>query len=269
MFCCEEAVRSFDFCAAMIYRRILNSGLKDGSMSTDEKIIAFVIYPGLTSLDFIGPLSALGHLGAPYKAVVVAETTGSFLVESGLVYFGATKTFDEVPHPFGIVVPGGGMPTIRAMANPAIQKYLRENAETAEFVASVCTGALILAAADLLHGRNATTHWGYYHELERLGATYVKKRWVEDGKFITAAGVSAGIDMGLYLAAKLKDEATAKRIQRGIEYDPEPPFGGIDWTDAEQEIIPPERADEATKTALREALALKPELYDRLMATTN
>lgn len=234
-------------------------------MSSEEKIIAFVIYPGLTSLDLIGPMASLAHLGSPYKPVVVAETTEPFLVEGDVIYFGATKTFDEVPNPFGIVVPGGGMPTIRAMANPAIRKYLLDNVDGAEFVASVCTGALILAAAGLLEGRNATTHWGYRPELEKLGATYHKKRWVEDGKFITAAGVSAGIDMGLFLSSKLTSIERAKEMQRGMEYDPEPPFGRIDWTGADALIQMPEDWDEATKNQIKEALAPMPELFDRLM----
>jgi transcriptional regulator GlxA family with amidase domain len=91
-------------------------------------------------------------------------------------------------------------------------------------VGSVCTGALILAAAGLLAGRQATTHWASHRLLERLGARYLPERWVEDGKFITSAGVSAGIDMALALTARLTDEPTARMVQLAIEYDPHPPF---------------------------------------------
>lgn len=235
-------------------------------MATDEKLIVFVIYPGLTALDLIGPVSALGHLGAPYKAVVAAETTEPFPVNGGLLMMGATATFDQVPNPYVIVVPGGGMPTIKAMANPAIQKYLRESAPGAAYVTSVCTGALILAAAGLLEGRRAATHWGYWPELEKLGAKYEHKRWVEDGKFITSAGVAAGIDMAIYLASKLTSIERAKEIQKGMEYDPDPPFGPVDWTGALESIPQPQDWPDADKAAVKEALALNPALYDRLMA---
>jgi transcriptional regulator GlxA family with amidase domain len=236
-------------------------------MTQDQtKTIAFVIYEGLTPLDFIGPLSALGHLGDPYKAVVVAEHTNPMNVESGILKFSATHTFEEVPNPYVIVVPGGGTPTIRAMANPAITDYIKKWADSAEYVTSVCTGALILAATGLLEGRKATTHWGYRPELEKLGVTYLKQRWVEDGKFITAAGVSAGIDMGLFLASRLTSEARAKEIQRGMEYDPEPPFGRIDWTGADELITDPSAYSDEQKQTFKDALAGRPDLYERIMA---
>jgi transcriptional regulator GlxA family with amidase domain len=125
------------------------------------------------------------------------------------------------------------------MGNQAIRGYLRHAAQTAPVVGSVCTGALILAAAGLLEGRQATTHWAYHRLLERLGATYVRQRWVEDSKFITSAGVSAGIDMALALVARLTDEATARMVQLAIEYDPHPPFGGIDWSQVNRDIYEP------------------------------
>jgi hypothetical protein len=121
------------------------------------------------------------------------------------------------------------MPTIRAMGNEAIRGYVRSAAETAEVAGSVCTGALILASVGLLEGRRATTHWAFYKVLEQFGAKYVRKRWVEDGKFICSAGVSAGIDAALRLAARLTDEQTAREVQCRLGYDPEPPFGGIDY----------------------------------------
>jgi hypothetical protein len=116
------------------------------------------------------------------------------------------------------------------MGNPAIQGYLRAAAPQAEVVGSVCTGALVLGAAGLLEGKRVSTHWAYAREVERLGAIYVRDRFVEDGKLITGGGVSSGIDMALALAARLTDRATSERIQLGIEYDPRPPFGAIDWS---------------------------------------
>jgi putative intracellular protease/amidase len=103
------------------------------------------------------------------------------------------------------------------MSNRAIRAYVRTAAETAEIVASVCSGALILASVGLLEGREATTHWAVASILESYGATYRRARWVEDGKFILSAGVSAGIDMGLQLAARLTDGATARQIQSSLD----------------------------------------------------
>lgn len=233
---------------------------------SEKKQIAFVLYEGLTMLDMIGPLQVLRTLGDPYEAVVVAEHTNPMPVDEGLMLFSAPYTFADIPHPVGIIVPGGGWPTIRAMANDAIRGYLLSNTESAEFIGSVCTGALILAAADLLEGRDATTHWGYQPELEKFGATYKRERWVEDGKFITAAGVSAGIDMALHLAARLVGEERARQIQLGIEYDPQPPLGGLDYAGVEDAIQKPEDWTVETKGRFREALANRPEIYDRLMS---
>jgi transcriptional regulator GlxA family with amidase domain len=130
----------------------------------------------------------------------------------------------------------------------------------------VCTGALILAAVALLEGRQVTTHWAYhplhwaYHRLlERLGATYLPQRWVEDGKFITSAGVSAGIDMALALVARLTDEPTARRVQVAIEYDPQPPFGGIDWGQVDRDIYEP-----MLGPMVQQQLADRPELLAKL-----
>ena len=115
------------------------------------------------------------------------------------------------------------------MGNERLINYLRFAEHAAELLGSVSTGAFVLGAAGPLEGRQATTHWAYYKVLEQFGATYVRKRWVEDGKFISSAGVSAGIDAALALAARLTDEETARRVQRSLGYDPHPPFGGIDY----------------------------------------
>jgi transcriptional regulator GlxA family with amidase domain len=199
----------------------------------DEKTIAFVLYPGLTVFDLVGPLqvlSALSAIAPEYRTVVVAERVEPMDTDiPGEMKVIPNKTFEEVPHPFAIIVPGGVTPTLRAMSNEAIRSYVRSAAETAEVVGSVCTGALILASLGLLEGRQATTHWAFYKVLEKFGAKYVRRRWVEDGKFICSAGVSAGIDMALQLAARLTDEETSREVQYRLGYDPHPPFGGIDY----------------------------------------
>ncbi len=196
-----------------------------------QRTIAFVLYPGLTVLDLTGPLQVLTALGAvapQYRTVIVGERVEPTDTDIRVKMI-PTHTFEEVPNPSVLLVPGGSVPTLRAMSNEAIRTYVRSAAERAEVAGSVCTGALILASVGLLEGRQATTHWAYYKILEELGAKYVRKRWVEDGKFICSAGVSAGIDMALQLAARLTDEETARRVQRSLGYDPHPPFGGIDY----------------------------------------
>ena len=199
----------------------------------NEKTIAFVLYPGLTVLDLTGPLqvlTALSEITPEYRTVVVAECAEPTDTDiPGEMKVIPNNTFEEVPHPFAFIVPGGVTPTLRAMSNEAMRSYVRSAAETADVVSSVCTGALILGSVGLLEGRQATTHWAFYKVLEQFGATYVRRRWVEDGKFICSAGVSAGIDMALQLTARLTDEQTSREVQYRLGYDPEPPFGGIDY----------------------------------------
>jgi transcriptional regulator GlxA family with amidase domain len=199
--------------------------------SQGQKTIAVVLYPGLTALALVGPLQVLTTLErfAPrYRTVVVGERVAPVATDLPL-RLTPDRTFGEVPHPDVVLVPGGRVPTLRAMSDPEIRAYVRTAAASAEVVASVCTGALLLAAVGLLEGRRATTNWFFSGVLEPFGATYLRERWVEDGKFVTAAGVSAGIDMALYLVARLTDEATARRVQLALDYDPQPPFGRIDW----------------------------------------
>jgi len=128
------------------------------------------------------------------------------------------------------VVVGGDAAAIDALGSQALRDYVCAASENADFVASIGTGSLILAAVGLLKGRQATTHWAYADTLKRLGARYTHKPWVEDGRFITAAGVSAGVDMSLYLTGKLTNEKQARTVQLFAEYDPEPPFGNIQWS---------------------------------------
>jgi transcriptional regulator GlxA family with amidase domain len=231
-------------------------------MATQEpKTIAFVLHPGITLLDMVGPLqvfSVLQGFNDQYRPVVAAERIQPTPTDTPLTVT-ADKTFDEVPDPTVVLVPGGGAPTIKAMGDPAIAEYLRWVAGTSQVVGSVCTGAMILAAAGLLEGRNATTHWSHHRLLERLGATYLPKRWVEDGKIITSAGVSAGIDMALALVARLTDEPTARMVQLWIEYDPQPPFGGIDWSQVDRDMSEPMVAQ-----WVQTQLADRPELLAKL-----
>lgn len=198
-----------------------------------EKTIAFLLYPGLTAFDLAGPLQVIARLAETHpeiRPMVVGERIAPMASDAGVDLIPDT-TFAEAPHPYALVVPGGALPTLRAMRNRAIRAYVRGAAETAEVVASICSGALILGSVGLLEGREVTTHWAVASMLESYGATYRRARWVEDGKFLLSAGVSAGIDMGLQLAAWLTDEATARQIQISLDYDPRPPFGRPDYDD--------------------------------------
>lgn len=192
-----------------------------------NKTIAVVTYPGVTLLDLVVTQTVLDR-GTKYQTVSVGERTEPIASDTPMAVV-PEKRFEEVPDPFAIIVPGGGRASLEAMGNEAIRSYVRSAAETAEVAGSICTGALIVASVGLLEGRQATTHWVYYKILEQFGAKYVRKRWVEDGKFISSAGVTAGVDMALHLAARLTDEKTARRVQRSLAYDPHPPFGGMDY----------------------------------------
>ncbi|GHF18654.1 thiazole biosynthesis protein ThiJ [Amycolatopsis deserti] len=227
------------------------------------KTIAFVLYPGLTPLDLIGPLQVLASLrnaDPSFEATVVAETLDPAASDTPLSLV-AERTFDDVPAPYALVVPGGQAGTLRALTNERLLDYVRSAAAQAEVTASVCTGSLILGAAGLLKGREATTHWSFLEALREFDATPVKRRWVDEGAVLTAAGVSAGIDMALHLVARFTSEEVAKAVQFGIEYDPEPPFGGLDWAAAPRQMFAG-----AAAAWIKEALSGAPDLAARLAA---
>ncbi|MFD7297994.1 DJ-1/PfpI family protein [Streptomyces sp. NPDC059897] len=184
--------------------------------------IAIALYERFTALDAIGPYQTLG--GIPDADVVfVAERTGPVRDDSGRLALVADKTFDEVRSPDVVVVPGGPEQSDQT-ANGPLLEWLRAVDATTTWTTSVCTGSLALAAAGLLKGREATSHWLALEELERLGSTSTGRRVVFDGKYVTAAGVSSGIDMGLALAGRIAGDETAQAIQLMTEYDPQPPY---------------------------------------------
>ena len=205
------------------------------------KQIAIVLYPGLTPLDLVGPLqglSAIPRVDPSYEVMVVGETLDPVLSDS-IISLAPSHTFDDATEPFAIVVPGGGDPTLAAAGHKPLVDYVAEAGAHAEIVMSVCTGAIILTTAGLLRGRRATTHWAYTDVLENLGVEVVRARWVEDDKFLTTAGVSAGIDGGIHLVARLLGDDVAKLTQLGMQYEPEPPLGPIDWDPAIIEAVRP------------------------------
>ena len=205
------------------------------------KQVAFVLYAGLTPLDLIGPLqalSALPRVDPTFEVVVVGETLDPVLSDS-VISLAPSHTFDDARSPFAVVVPGGGDPTLRAAGHKPLVEYVAEAGATADVVMSVCTGAIILATAGFLEGRRATTHWAYTDILENLGVEVVRARWVEDGKYLTTAGVSAGIDGAIHLVQRLVGDEVARLTQLGMQYEPEPPLGPIDWDPAAIEALRP------------------------------
>ncbi|MEM1262960.1 MAG: DJ-1/PfpI family protein [Pseudomonadota bacterium] len=185
--------------------------------------IAFPLYDDVTQLDFTGPVQVLSRL--PGASVhLVSESLQPIRTDSGFAVV-PTTTFADCPPANVICVPGG--PGIaNACGDNALLSFVAQQAKTATWITSVCTGFFVLGKLGLTNNRNATTHWGYTHLIEKFGAKYVKGRFVIDGNVITGGGVTAGIDFGLYLAAQIAGEDTAKLIQLALEYDPDPPFAG-------------------------------------------
>ena len=184
--------------------------------------IAIFLYDGMTALDAIGPYDVLRQLPGA-EVVFVGDTAGIKRTEAQPLGLVADRAFADVTRADILVVPGG-LGQERVMREPATLAWIRRIHETTTWTTSVCTGSLILAAAGLLHGLRATTHWAVLDELRQFGATPVSERVVKQGKIITAAGVSAGIDMALRLVARIAGDDVARGIQLGIEYDPAPPF---------------------------------------------
>jgi transcriptional regulator GlxA family with amidase domain len=189
----------------------------DGGMK-----IAFLIFDKLTALDAIGPYEVLSRIPGA-EVSFVAKQTGQKRTDTGRLGINADLALDELTNPEIVLVPGGeGNRPL--MKDEEVLDWLRAADETSKWTTSVCTGSLVLGAAGLLEGKRATGHWAYRDELSEFGAEPVAERFVADGKVVTAAGVSAGIDMALHLTSLEYGPELAQGIQLGIEYDPQPPF---------------------------------------------
>jgi transcriptional regulator GlxA family with amidase domain len=210
--------------------------------------IAIPIFESITALDAIGPYEVLSRLpGARVRFVALAPGTYRTDNKLGLV---ADEALSAIPHPEIVLVPGG-FGTRALMTEPRLLDWLRAAHETSRWTTSVCTGSLLLAAAGILRGLEATTHWASLERLAEFGARPVQRRVVEQGKVITAAGVSAGIDMALTLAARVAGDEVAQAIQLGIEYDPQPPFSAGSPRTAPPQIV--ERARQRLRARLEAA----------------
>jgi len=197
--------------------------------------VAYLLYDRFTALDITGPHEVLNSVPGN-ESIFVAEEAGPVRNESDTLSLVADASIDEVTSPDVIVVPGGY--GTRALLNrEPLLDWIRTAHETTAWTTSVCTGSLLLAAAGLLDGVPATTHWLARDLLGELGAKPVAERVVEQGKIVTAAGVSAGIDMALRLVQKMNGDEVAQAVQLGIEYDPDPPLDAGSPEKAPKEIV--------------------------------
>jgi transcriptional regulator GlxA family with amidase domain len=208
--------------------------------------LAFLIFDKFTALDAIGPYEVLSRIpGAELS--FVAKQTGEKRSDTGALGVSADRSLAEMPDPDVLLVPGGEG-NRQLLKDDEVLDWLRAAHAQSTWTTSVCTGALVLGAAGILDGKRATTHWAYRDVLAEYGATPVAERFVEDGKVITAAGVSAGIDMALSLVARQFDENVARAVQLGIEYDPDPPFDSGSPEKAAPELVELIRGLEGVQT---------------------
>jgi len=197
--------------------------------------IAIPLFDRFTALDAIGPYETLSRLPGARVTFLAAEP-GPVQTDNRMLSLVAERSLSDMTNPDIVVVPGGI--GTRAMMNDAqLVDWVRTAHETTQWTCSVCTGSLVLGAAGLLDGLQATTHWMAMDTLASTGAQPTGRRVVEQGKIITAAGVSAGIDMGLTLAARIAGDTVAQAIQLGIEYDPQPPFDSGSPEKAPAEVV--------------------------------
>jgi transcriptional regulator GlxA family with amidase domain len=197
--------------------------------------IAIPLYDEFTALDAVGPFEVLARLPGA-EVTWLGPEAGPISTDNGLTMV-AGAAYEEVPEPDVVLVPGGRGTDTGALEDERLVGWIRRAHETSDWTTSVCTGSLLLAAAGVLDGVEATTHWLDLEALERLGARPTGRRVVEQGKVITAAGVSSGIDMGLVLAARIAGPEVAQAIQLAIEYDPQPPFDAGSTEKAPPEIV--------------------------------
>ncbi|MFJ6748800.1 MULTISPECIES: DJ-1/PfpI family protein [unclassified Streptomyces] len=184
--------------------------------------IAILLYDRFTALDAVGPYETLVRLPGA-EVVFTGERTGPYRNDSDSLALVADAALDDVTAPDILVVPGGPGQTAHMTDGP-LHEWIRAVDAGTTWTTSVCTGSLILGAAGLLKGRRATSHWLALDQLPALGAEPTGERVVIDGKYVTAAGVSSGIDMGLTLAGRIAGDTVAQCIQLGVEYDPQPPY---------------------------------------------
>lgn len=215
--------------------------------------IVFVLFDKVTQLDFTGPVQFLSRLPGA-QVHVAAACLDPVMTDCGFAIV-PTVTFADCPMADLLCIPGGAG-VAPALGNAALIDFVARQGGAASWVTSVCTGTFILGRAGLLAGKRATTHWGYTHLLDRVGAEHVAARVVRDGHVITAGGVTSGIDFALSVIAAVAGEDTAKSIQLALEYDPAPPFAGGTPTTSDPAIVASLRSRVYDVAAERMAVAL-------------
>ena len=226
--------------------------------------IGFVIFPGITQLDFTGPFEVLSRLGTPpaigaasrfpqAKTHVIAKSLAPVPSDRGLAIL-PSCTFSSAP-PLDLICLPGGAGVVEALEDTETIDFIRRAGARAQHVTSVCMGAFLLGAAGLLQGRRATTHWAYVDLLPLVGATHENARVVRDGHVVTAGGVTSGIDFAFSLVADLAGAEVAQAIQLGLEYDPSPPFDtGHPGKAAETAVALMRHRNETAHEGIRRAL---------------
>lgn len=198
------------------------------------KTITFLLFDRFTALDIVGPYEVLVHL-PNYRIQFAAIEKGILQDPFGLKLF-ADYSIDEISNTDILLIPGG--PGIEELFNnEKIIEWVKKLHASTEWTVAVCSGTLLLAEAGLLANKHCTTHWRHKEKLQKYNILPSNERYVQDGKILTCAGVSAGIDMALYLVSKITNDDVAKMIQLGIEYDPKPPFDYSSVTAAQKKII--------------------------------
>jgi transcriptional regulator GlxA family with amidase domain len=196
--------------------------------------IAILLFDNYTALDVVGPYEVLSNIPNS-KIYFTAEKPGLYKNNKGIQIF-ADCSLNDIEYPEIVVIPGGfGIDAI--LDNKEILKWVNAVHKKSQWTTSVCSGSLLLVAAGILNGRKVTTHWNRVEQLKKYPVEFVNERYVKDGKIITSAGVSAGIDMALYLVSLVVNENFAKAVQLAIEYDPKPPFDSGSPEKAHKEIV--------------------------------
>ena len=216
--------------------------------------IVFVLFDNVTQLDFTGPVQFLSRLPGA-KVHVVSKDGAAVKTDCGFSIL-PRSGFGQCPQADVLCVPGGH--GVRdAIADQVIVDFVRQQANGADYITSVCTGAFILGAAGLLQGKKATCHWAYTQLLPLFGAMHQPARVVNDGNVITAGGVTSGIDFALELISAISGEDIARTIQLALEYDPAPPFGGGSLAHSKEETVRRLRADVYDQAAAEMEIAIK------------